>query len=107
MTDSIEAAWQEAIAKDPRLAVFRNDPDAAKMICALHGHAAVQSGFMGEWGCDRCGGVAGDSLMGCHRPPVIRGHDCEACRSAWAGATFWERFGVEPDGSGFLQQEDA
>lgn len=97
--------WALAVAKDHRVAAFREDADAASIVCALHGHAAVETGFMGEWGCDRCGAVVGDSLMGGHRPKVIRGHDCAKCRTNWSDACFWQRFGVEPDGSGFLQQD--
>lgn len=101
-----EATWADAVAADPALAAFDiADVDrCAAVVCALHGHACVETGFMGEWACDRCGNRVGDSLMGSHVPRVIRGHDCPQCSDGWLKADFWARLGVSPQGGGFLQQ---
>lgn len=102
------ASWIDAARLDERLVAFEDSDrlTRAKVVCALHGHACVETGFMGYWHCDRCGDQVGDSLGGSHKPPVIRDHDCQYCREAWDKADFWQRLGVKPSGGGFLQQED-
>lgn len=79
-----------------------------EILCVLVGHACVEQGCFGYWHCDRCGEQVGDSLGGAHKPPVIRNcfEGCSHCTKAWAKATFWQRFGVKPNGGGFLQEED-
>ncbi len=104
---SADTQWAEAVALDPRLAAFTDDPARASIVCTLHGHACVETGCFGYWHCDRCGDQVGDSLAGTYQPSVVRDHgypQCEACNNAWDAADFWGRLGVLPNGGGFLQQ---
>lgn len=101
----MSGTWEEAIMLDPRVEAFRDDPKAGAVICALHGHSVVDQGCFGYWHCTRCEAQVGDSLASTYNPRVALDHDCPVCREGWAKATFWERFGCEPDGTGFLQVE--
>lgn len=55
-------------------------------ICAWVGHSRVQNAFLGQFTCNRCGALVGDSLAGVYDATnvVIIGHDCATCRTNYA-----------------------